>query len=231
MQPLVQANLVISQNEATLEASTWASSKSSDSGLASTFAVDSLMAPMLTSPSPLYSQASSSSFTLTTSTYDLSLGPTSTLSYLSSPSSLMQTSKKSSGMGAGGTLAAFVVDSGGLPASLAEETRVPFDFELPAIVRQRRDSQHRLNEQACWATDLKRLAEDQSHLTIYGFRLSVKRLACITRLLTGGLLLSFPLVFVAGLMPQLNTFLTYLLEQLDIHVFGGSGQFGSSLCL
>jgi hypothetical protein len=35
-------------------------------------------------------------------------------------------------------------------------------------------------------------------------------------------LLFFPIIFLLGLFPQVNTFATYTLEQLDIHVFGGT---------
>ena len=35
-------------------------------------------------------------------------------------------------------------------------------------------------------------------------------------------LLCFPLIFVLGLLPQINTFAMYLLEQIDIHAFGGN---------
>nr|XP_014685659.2 pecanex-like protein 1 isoform X12 [Equus asinus] len=34
--------------------------------------------------------------------------------------------------------------------------------------------------------------------------------------------LCFPLVFFIGLLPQVNTFVMYLCEQLDIHIFGGN---------
>lgn len=36
--------------------------------------------------------------------------------------------------------------------------------------------------------------------------------------------LCFPIVFFVGLLPQVNTFVMYLFEQLDIHVFGGNGE-------
>lgn len=36
------------------------------------------------------------------------------------------------------------------------------------------------------------------------------------------LLLLFPILFSFGLFPQINTFLIYLLEQIDMHIFGGS---------
>ncbi|XP_060663565.1 protein pecanex [Drosophila nasuta] len=48
------------------------------------------------------------------------------------------------------------------------------------------------------------------------------------------LLLCFPIIFSVGLCPQINTFLMYLLEQLDMHLFGGnaaSSLLGSFLCL
>ena len=35
-------------------------------------------------------------------------------------------------------------------------------------------------------------------------------------------LLFFPLIFVLGLLPQINTFVMYLLEQVDIHLLGGN---------
>ncbi|XP_064621323.1 pecanex-like protein 1 isoform X3 [Lineus longissimus] len=35
-------------------------------------------------------------------------------------------------------------------------------------------------------------------------------------------LLCFPIIFTVGLLPQVNTFGQYLLEQIDIHVFGGT---------
>ncbi|XP_017034670.1 protein pecanex [Drosophila kikkawai] len=48
------------------------------------------------------------------------------------------------------------------------------------------------------------------------------------------LLLCFPIIFSVGLCPQINTFLMYLLEQVDMHVFGGnaaSSLLGSFLCV
>jgi len=37
-------------------------------------------------------------------------------------------------------------------------------------------------------------------------------------------ILCFPLIFTLGLLPQVNTFIMYLLEQIDMHVFGGNGK-------
>lgn len=33
----------------------------------------------------------------------------------------------------------------------------------------------------------------------------------------------FPITFLLGLFPQINTFVIYFLEQIDIHLFGGTG--------
>lgn len=35
--------------------------------------------------------------------------------------------------------------------------------------------------------------------------------------------LCFPFVFLLGLLPPVNTCLMYLLEQIDMHGFGGTG--------
>lgn len=40
--------------------------------------------------------------------------------------------------------------------------------------------------------------------------------------------LCFPVIFLFGLLPQVNTFVMCLLEQIDMHVFGGSGK-GNSI--
>ena len=37
-------------------------------------------------------------------------------------------------------------------------------------------------------------------------------------------ILFFPILFVWGLLPQADTFLIYLVEQIDMHIFGGTGQ-------
>lgn len=41
-------------------------------------------------------------------------------------------------------------------------------------------------------------------------------------------ILCFPFLFSLGLFPQINTFLLYFLEQIDMHIFGGNAM--SSLC-
>lgn len=39
--------------------------------------------------------------------------------------------------------------------------------------------------------------------------------------------LCFPVIFLFGLLPQVNTFVMCLLEQIDMHIFGGSGKSNS----
>ena len=36
------------------------------------------------------------------------------------------------------------------------------------------------------------------------------------------MIMFFPVIFLFGLFPQVNTFLLFVLEQIDIHVFGGN---------
>ena len=38
------------------------------------------------------------------------------------------------------------------------------------------------------------------------------------------LLLCFPVMFLIGLLPQVNTFSMFVLEQVEIHIFGGNGE-------
>jgi len=40
-----------------------------------------------------------------------------------------------------------------------------------------------------------------------------------------GFILGFPIIFLIGLLPQVNTFTMYALEQIDMHVFGGNGMY------
>ncbi|XP_047668947.1 pecanex-like protein 1 isoform X4 [Tachysurus fulvidraco] len=58
--------------------------------------------------------------------------------------------------------------------------------------------------------------------TLYGVTLSSSLLLSSTRDLVIVFILCFPVIFFAGLLPQVNTFLMYLFEQIDIHMFGGN---------
>ena len=62
------------------------------------------------------------------------------------------------------------------------------------------------------ATDLK----------IYGFRIADYDVLMEVRDVLLIFLLVFPVIFSLGLFPQINTFLMYLCEHVDIHLFGGN---------
>ncbi|XP_068683309.1 pecanex-like protein 1 isoform X4 [Montipora foliosa] len=61
-----------------------------------------------------------------------------------------------------------------------------------------------------------------STFTVYGVPFATKFTLTYSRDFLIGFLLGFPLIFLVGLLPQVNTFLMYALEQLDMHVFGGN---------
>lgn len=67
--------------------------------------------------------------------------------------------------------------------------------------------------------------ENQSYhtaFTLYGVHFTNRELLVMTRDVLLYLILFFPVLFSLGLLPQINTFTMYLLEQLDMHVFGGN---------
>lgn len=58
--------------------------------------------------------------------------------------------------------------------------------------------------------------------TLYGIHFTNKEILAMIRDIIIYLLLFFPLLFSFGLLPQINTFTMYLLEQIDMHIFGGN---------
>ena len=58
--------------------------------------------------------------------------------------------------------------------------------------------------------------------TLYGVYFTNQALVRMSRDALTTFLLCFPIVFSLGLFPQINTFVMYLLEQIDIHIFGGN---------
>lgn len=86
---------------------------------------------------------------------------------------------------------------------------------------------------------LKRLDTDYGERTpdpvvFFGMRYSPADVVALLLQALYILLLCFPIIFSVGLCPQINTFLMYLLEQIDMHVFGGnaaSSLLGSFLCV
>ncbi|XP_074658604.1 pecanex-like protein 1 [Tubulanus polymorphus] len=68
-----------------------------------------------------------------------------------------------------------------------------------------------------WANKITR-----TDFTLYSMAFSSYGIITYARDTMIVLLLCFPILFTVGLLPQINTFLMYLLEQIDIHVFGGN---------
>ncbi|XP_043476640.1 pecanex-like protein 1 [Leptopilina heterotoma] len=61
-----------------------------------------------------------------------------------------------------------------------------------------------------------------SDFLIYGIRVANYDVILQARNVLLIFLLCFPIVFSLGLFPQINTFLMYLCEHIDIHIFGGN---------
>ncbi|KAA3680762.1 uncharacterized protein DEA37_0001860 [Paragonimus westermani] len=71
-----------------------------------------------------------------------------------------------------------------------------------------------------------RLHNESHSLFLFGSIWTIDRLTFGFRSVMFALLTIFPLLFLFGLIPQINTALIFILEQLDIHLFGGSGSIG-----
>ncbi|XP_026667841.1 pecanex-like protein 1 isoform X1 [Ceratina calcarata] len=61
-----------------------------------------------------------------------------------------------------------------------------------------------------------------SEFRIYGLRITDYDVILQIRNVLLIFLLCFPIIFSLGLLPQINTFLMYLCEHIDIHLFGGN---------
>lgn len=61
-----------------------------------------------------------------------------------------------------------------------------------------------------------------SEFRIYGFKVADYDVILQIHNILLNFLLCFPIVFSLGLFPQINTFLMYLCEHIDIHLFGGN---------
>ncbi|XP_046486198.1 pecanex-like protein 1 isoform X1 [Neodiprion pinetum] len=73
-----------------------------------------------------------------------------------------------------------------------------------------------------------------SDFRVYGILVSDRAVVVQIRNVLLIFLLCFPIVFSLGLFPQINTFLMYLCEHADIHIFGGNattGLISSVYCL
>ncbi|KAM7346668.1 pecanex [Cochliomyia hominivorax] len=83
--------------------------------------------------------------------------------------------------------------------------------------------------------DMKALrGEPQPEYTFFGVEFQPAQVNGLVLQALYIFLLSFPLIFSLGLFPQINTFTMYLMEQIDMHVFGGNAAgslIGSILCV
>ncbi|XP_072415944.1 pecanex-like protein 2 isoform X2 [Chiloscyllium punctatum] len=77
-----------------------------------------------------------------------------------------------------------------------------------------------------WVFDLGSKSTQLPISTLYGIRLISPENFALARDFIIGFTQCFPIIFLLGLLPQINTFLTYLLEQIDMHIFGGSATTG-----
>lgn len=59
-------------------------------------------------------------------------------------------------------------------------------------------------------------------IKFYGFTLYIVYILETIRTFLSNFLLFLPIAFSLGLLPQVNTFFMYILEQVDIHLFGGN---------
>ncbi|XP_051942491.1 pecanex-like protein 1 isoform X1 [Hippocampus zosterae] len=73
-----------------------------------------------------------------------------------------------------------------------------------------------------WLLHYTSLRTSSSRFTLYGVALTSSLILASARDLVIMFTLCFPIIFFVGLLPQVNTFVMYLFEQLDIHVFGGN---------
>ncbi|KAM9355876.1 pecanex-like protein 1 [Pholidichthys leucotaenia] len=73
-----------------------------------------------------------------------------------------------------------------------------------------------------WLLHYGSLRTTSSRFTLYGVALTNSLVLTSARDLVIIFTLCFPVIFFVGLLPQVNTFVMYLCEQLDIHVFGGN---------
>ncbi|XP_034273576.1 pecanex-like protein 1 isoform X4 [Pantherophis guttatus] len=73
-----------------------------------------------------------------------------------------------------------------------------------------------------WLLDYGSKSTFTARFQLYGMAFTNPILLLSARDLIMVFILCFPIVFFIGLLPQVNTFVMYLCEQLDIHVFGGN---------
>ncbi|XP_051903089.1 pecanex-like protein 3 isoform X2 [Hippocampus zosterae] len=73
-----------------------------------------------------------------------------------------------------------------------------------------------------WIFDLSGRADSLQPFTLYGVTFFSAHFLLCARDMLLVFALCFPVIFLFGLLPQVNTFVMCLLEQIDMHVFGGT---------
>ncbi|XP_034093997.1 LOW QUALITY PROTEIN: pecanex-like protein 2 [Gymnodraco acuticeps] len=73
-----------------------------------------------------------------------------------------------------------------------------------------------------WLLEQILRSKDLPVSTLYGVTIACHDALGFLRDLLVGFTYCFPLTFLVGLFPQINTFTIYLLEQIDMHLFGGT---------
>ncbi|XP_075879433.1 pecanex-like protein 1 isoform X2 [Nelusetta ayraudi] len=73
-----------------------------------------------------------------------------------------------------------------------------------------------------WLLHYGSLRTASARFSLYGVALTSSLVLASARDLVIVFTLCFPIIFFVGLLPQVNTFVMYLFEQLDIHMFGGN---------
>ncbi|KAI2651271.1 Pecanex-like protein 3 [Labeo rohita] len=73
-----------------------------------------------------------------------------------------------------------------------------------------------------WVFDLVGHSDSMRPFTLYGVTFFSAHFLLCARDMLIVFTLCFPVIFLFGLLPQVNTFLMCLLEQVDMHIFGGT---------
>ncbi|XP_062320057.1 pecanex-like protein 2 isoform X1 [Osmerus eperlanus] len=77
-----------------------------------------------------------------------------------------------------------------------------------------------------WLLEQSLRMKDLPVSSIYGITIAISDTLRFLRDILVGFTYCFPITFLVGLFPQINTFVIYLLEQIDMHFFGGTAATG-----
>ncbi|KAI5107823.1 pecanex-like protein 2 isoform X1, partial [Silurus meridionalis] len=85
-----------------------------------------------------------------------------------------------------------------------------------------------------WILELNLKSSNLPVFTLYGITIVMSDILRLVHDALIGFTYCFPIIFLLGLFPQINTFSIYFLEQIDIHFFGGTaatGLFSAIYCI